>query len=221
MELVVIEKQVNKIAKLLETCKLDHIISEIERDLLLSYTIKLYESIKYGEKNAGMDKIPRTTDHTTPISPKEEAKEAIIMQVPVNVEAQARIVDEQIKEVATAPAPKVGVEIKTNEIQFNSRYEELFEVEDNADLSAKLAMSKINDISKAMGINEIFFTVNELFKGDRSTFDQTIQRLNNAGNFDEARAYLEQNVIEKFEWADDSKIKKAQTFIKLVRRLFV
>lgn len=97
----------------------------------------------------------------------------------------------------------------------------LFEVQQSKDLSDKLRFSKIDDLSKSMGINERFLTINELFGGDHEGFDTSLRDLNTVPSFEAARTYIETNLVPKYNWLDTGKQKKALVFIQLVYRRFV
>jgi hypothetical protein len=98
--------------------------------------------------------------------------------------------------------------------------EELFEHGSARELSEKLSNLPIRDLRKAMGLNEKIFTMNELFGGNQPAYDKAMIELNALNNFEEAKAYLIQNVAGKYEWTKRNKKKKAQNFIKLVRRRY-
>ncbi|MBK6785086.1 MAG: hypothetical protein IPG79_16025 [Saprospiraceae bacterium] len=99
--------------------------------------------------------------------------------------------------------------------------DELFFEEKVSDLSDKLASQKISDLTKAMGINEKIFTVQELFNNDNNLFSQTLQHLNSLPDFPSAKSYLLKEIVGKLDWTSEKKLKKAATFIKLVRRRFM
>ena len=96
----------------------------------------------------------------------------------------------------------------------------LFEDNPVTDLSDKLSMLPIKDLTKALSINEKFFTIQQLFGGDSQVFEQTLRKLNDLSSFDEASSELIQSVASQFEWAEESKKKKAGQFIKLVKRRY-
>lgn len=97
----------------------------------------------------------------------------------------------------------------------------LFNMEEARELSDKLRLRKIDDLSRSMGINERFLTINELFGGNHEEFDRVLRDLNSLGSFDEARQYLENNVIGSYNWLEEKRQKKAGVFIQLVRRRFI
>lgn len=96
----------------------------------------------------------------------------------------------------------------------------LFEELAIVDVSDRLSMTPISDLSKAMGINEKIFTVRELFNKDQDLYNKTIDDLNRCSTFEEAKDYLIQGVASANQWDDPSKSKKASNFIKLVQRRF-
>jgi hypothetical protein len=96
----------------------------------------------------------------------------------------------------------------------------LFTVNTAKELSEKLGALPIQDIRKAMGLNERIFTTNELFDGDTALFDSTLQALDRCRDFEEASRYLLLHVAAKFDWSAPTRKNKARNFIKLVQRRF-
>ncbi|MFK7946355.1 MAG: hypothetical protein AB8G11_02105 [Saprospiraceae bacterium] len=99
--------------------------------------------------------------------------------------------------------------------------EELFEFKSASDLSEKLSTSPIQDLTKSMSINERFITISELFKGNKSKYDEAIHELNNFYSFEQAKAYILNHLIEEYNWTKKKKIKSAKAFIKKVRRRYL
>ncbi|MFZ1297457.1 MAG: hypothetical protein WAT16_05400, partial [Saprospiraceae bacterium] len=100
------------------------------------------------------------------------------------------------------------------------RYKELFTFKKVEDLSEQLDSTPISSIQKAMGLNERILTQNELFGGDKNSFDNALQRLNSLDRFEDARNYLSEELIPQYDWMDEKRIKKAQWFIKLIKRKY-
>ena len=78
----------------------------------------------------------------------------------------------------------------------------------------------IKDLTKAMGLNEKIFTINELFGGDGKAFDTALKTLNTFNSFEQAKAYLSENFAGQYKWNSRSKKKKAINLIKLVKRRY-
>lgn len=104
---------------------------------------------------------------------------------------------------------------------FNEDFEELFVFKEATDLSQKLSATPLNDLNKALGLNEKFLYINELFGGDVAKFQAAIKRLNDEKDFDTARLYLESDLIETHTWMKKAKKSIAKDFVKLVRRRYL
>ena len=99
-------------------------------------------------------------------------------------------------------------------------HEEIFEQETTSDLSERLSETPISDLTKSMGINEPMLTINELFNGDNNSFKKALSELNEMTSFGDAKQYISEQLIEKYNWVHPKKRKKAKVFIKLVKRRF-
>jgi hypothetical protein len=82
-------------------------------------------------------------------------------------------------------------------------------------LSSQLNLTPINSISGAIGLNEKFELINELFDGDKDKFESTLEILNKANSFVEAYNYLNDN----FDWDMDSVY--VQRILELIRRKLI
>jgi hypothetical protein len=67
------------------------------------------------------------------------------------------------------------------------------------DVSARVQAKPVKDIKKAIGINEKFLFIRELFDNNTALYNETIEKLNQMASMDEARQYLDEN----FSWEDD------------------
>ncbi len=97
----------------------------------------------------------------------------------------------------------------------------MFRYKAATDLSQKLSASKLDDLQKALGLNEKFLYINELFGGDVGQFQNAIKTLNEGEDFDYARRYMEQNLVAQNDWMNKTKRPVAKDFVKLVRRRYV
>jgi hypothetical protein len=94
---------------------------------------------------------------------------------------------------------------------------ELFEEKMKKELSDKLGEMPIDDIRKAMGLNEKIIFLNDLFDGNQHEFDTAVSTLNNVGSYEAAKNHLAL-LASRFDWA--SKEKQAKPFIRLVKRRY-
>lgn len=113
-------------------------------------------------------------------------------------------------------------EAMRNKSAFKSEYDDLFEFKAASELSQRLSETKIEDLNKAMGLNEKFFYINELFGGNSAKFRACTEFLNNnSKNIETAREYLEANIMDEFHWANAKRKVLAKDFIKIVRRRYL
>ncbi len=239
MDIKNFNRKLHKISSLAENATDDNDLTALEHDLLLSYIRDLYEialdhKVSEPARRESKPVVNPITDRPQveqiqPVIPSvvHVLKEIVVEtppQVVVAEEQTARIEIQHIEpekiiekpiEVINTPK-KAGKEIISQEIM-----DELFAEERISDLSDKLSLSPIKDLTKSMGINEKIFTQQELFGNNQQQFITTLEKLNNCQNFTEAKQYLLENVINDFGWTSEGKVKKAATFIKLVKRKFV
>ncbi len=73
----------------------------------------------------------------------------------------------------------------------------------------------VDDVRKAMGINDRFYYQRELFGGNSDLFNQTLDQLNRMSNFDDANKFL----VSNFDWDTESEV--SSSFFKIVKRRFL
>lgn len=117
------------------------------------------------------------------------------------------------------PPPRPQASAKLTGLSAADRAD-LFEFKEATELSEKLSMQPIRDLTKAMGLNEKIFTINELFGGDSTAFDTTVRKLNTFATFEKAAEYLASGVAHTYDWPNRKKKKKALNFIQLVKRRY-
>lgn len=157
---------------------------------------------------------------------------AVAAAIPVVQEIKSESAEPKAAEKPAVKEPVVTVEAKVEPSvnapqandsaagNYSEEIESIFRMEDITDLSAKLSMSRIDDISKAIGINERIFTINELFGGNGEVFNKMIQKLNSCAQFDQAKDILISEAVIPYGWDKEEKVRKAQQFVKHVRRKF-
>lgn len=242
MDIQVFNKKLHKISALTENAISDGQFSPLERELILSYIRELYD-IVLDEKHPldvrqASVLVERKVEpvYAEPIR-QPEAPKATPLAEPIVVQPATHTVVVEEKVVIPQPEPVQVIEevvkvepVKQVEVQKPSfvpsaasadALSELFVDEKISDLSDKLAQSPVKDLTKSMGINERIFTQQELFGNNQAHFSETLEGLNKCQSFDEAKQYLVNNVIYKYDWVAEQNIKKAATFIKLVKRKFV
>lgn len=78
-----------------------------------------------------------------------------------------------------------------------------FQANDDNSIASKVNPAVVRDLKTAIGINDKFLFINELFKGDPSVYNKAIDNLNTAGGAHEASAAIE-SYRSEYTWADNS-----------------
>ena len=240
MDLQHAQQLLEKISALLKSMQVDHQnVAAIERDLMLSYIRNLYENFLDTETPAPQVKKAAPAEPVRPSRPVEEVMKKYtpprIIEIPDSVKEMSNPAPAPVEKVTpvppqptpvTPPAPKVvtpPVAVKPPVVAaapLDDEVESLFAHQEARELSERLGESPVQDLSKAMGLNDRLLVINDLFGGDQQAYQQAINSLNGFRQFEEARAYLAAEVISRFNWTNKNKIGKAKEFIKLVRRRY-
>jgi hypothetical protein len=72
----------------------------------------------------------------------------------------------------------------------NSLHQRISSQKEDKSIGARLQQHPINNIKDAIGLNEKFLFINELFEGDIQVYNENIAKLNNMGTLKEAFDYL-------------------------------
>ncbi len=80
-------------------------------------------------------------------------------------------------------------------------------------LASILSQKNIADMKEAIGINDKFLLINELFKGNQHHYTQALHFLNNAESYDEAMGMFSR-MFSELKWKEDSKaVEKLRSLI--------
>jgi hypothetical protein len=88
-----------------------------------------------------------------------------------------------------------------------------------AELSDTLQETPIKDLKKAIGINERFLYVNELFRGDDAMYEKSIKTINSFEIYAEAEFWIRRELKLRLGWNENYNTVKQ--FDQLVRRRFL
>ena len=86
------------------------------------------------------------------------------------------------------------------------------------ELSELLTDVPVRDLRKAIGVNERFVFINELFRGDEAMYERSIKTINNFSIFPEAQYWIQRELKVKIGWREDNPF--VQQFDQLVKRRF-
>jgi hypothetical protein len=86
------------------------------------------------------------------------------------------------------------------------------------ELSERLQETPIKDLKKAIGINDRYLFIQELFKGDEAMYERCIKTINAFSIYPEAEYWIRRELKTKLGWNDQSEA--SQAFAHLVKRRF-
>lgn len=86
------------------------------------------------------------------------------------------------------------------------------------ELSDRLTEVPVRDLKKAIGVNDRFLFINELFRGDEAMYERSIKTINNFSIYPEAQYWIERELKVKIGWKDSDPIVKQ--FDQLIKRRF-
>jgi hypothetical protein len=90
--------------------------------------------------------------------------------------------------------------------------------ETTREVAHKLQDSPIKDLRKAIGINDRYLYINELFNGDEAMFERSVKTLNQFSILPEAEFWMQRELRIKLAWKEDNTL--VHQFVQLVRRRF-
>ena len=86
------------------------------------------------------------------------------------------------------------------------------------EIASKLIDTPVKDLRKAIGINDRYHFISELFRGDESMYERSIKTINSFNVYGEAELWISRELKTKLGWNDESTT--VETFNQLVRRRF-
>lgn len=156
---------------------------------------------------------PRSTPE--PIAHKTVEPAPSAPQPARTTEPAARVYDPLV-EVPTLSHQKEVLELNDTVAKVESLNEKLRPAQ--PDLVSRLGDSPVKDLRKAIGINDRFVFINELFRGDESMYERSLKTINGFHIYPEAEYWMERELKIKLGWNDNAPT--VQQFYQIVRRRF-
>lgn len=225
------------LARLLTMERLQHLISKLNEQseqkdspLQMLVTLKQIEAelarlhtvTATGRKNPGVSVVMPSLNITHRVTTPEEKEQGPELvensKKGDNSAAQPAWRVDPLVEVPTLAHQPAGQEL--NDIigkgspSINDRLKESGSV----DRGSQLKGSPVKELRKAIGVNDRFVFINELFRGDEPMYERSIKTINNFRILPEAEYWMERELKIKLGWDDSREI--VQHFYQLVSRRF-
>jgi hypothetical protein len=223
--------QVGDIGELISRMDTDGPVPAIDIDIVQEKIRKLYADI--GSLKQQDRQVMSPMQHGKKRSPEEKRTEKIkkskaekrrkegpeVLKAPEVSEAPEVPGTIPEEDSAATPAPKPAGEPATLADKFKGEKdfinERLGSNGDRQDLSSRLQSKPIRNIGASLGLNDQFKLINELFEGNKDSYQQTISKLDSASTFEEAYHYI----TATFDW--DMEDESVQMLLNLIRRKFI
>jgi len=195
------------------------------------------------EEVAGEEQVTPKSEIEIPVEniaepinePVETTKEPEVEIIPETKELKPQTLEslfdiepeaKETKELKENQTPDLFAQSQASQATIASKYKsETISINDRLqknkqDKSIGLRMQKnpIKDLKTAIGINEKFLFINELFKGNMKDYTDTILRLNDMTHLAEAKDILD-SLFQKYNW--DPTSLPYQTFMSYIERKLV
>lgn len=170
---------------------------------------------KSGRKMISLYDAPIKTSEPAKESVPEPAEEVVVVEK-VEVEPAPAPIPAPAPQPAPAPAPMPAPAPREEEAPQRLGDVIAKNVTTLADKMAEeqptAAYNRITDIRKAIGLNDKFLMIRDLFGGDANLYEDTINHLNEYDDLDECMIFI----VENFRWNPDSE--GAKLLVSLLER---
>ncbi len=147
----------------------------------------------------------------------QELKEKILIENEsvsiVQQNGQLDMVFDPLVEIPTLSHQIKGKNAESFSESWNDKHKQV-----KAELVEVLKETPIKDLRKAIGINDRFLFINDLFRGDEVMYERSIKTINSFNIFPEAEYWISRELKTKLGW--DTELAVVIQFDQLVKRRF-
>jgi hypothetical protein len=131
-------------------------------------------------------------------------------------EEQSGWLFDPVNEVPTLAHQKEVYELNDVHIDGDSLNDRL--KEEKKELGSTIKSDTVNDLRRAIGVNDRFRFINELFRGDEAMYERSIKTINGFSGMAEAETWIQRELKVKIGWNDTNETVK--DFDQVVKRRF-
>ena len=185
----------------------------------MNVSAEVYE--KYAPQPQAVQKpVVEEVKEIKEVKETEEVKEMVLVEEGsvsiVQENGQLDMVFDPMKEIPTLSHQLHEKEVNDNGKQPESLNDRLRQ--GKTELVEVLKETPIKDLRKAIGINDRFLFINDLFRGDESMYERSIKTINSFNIYPEAEYWINRELKVKIGWNNDNTT--VQHFDQLVKRRF-
>ena len=184
-----------------------------EPEINISKEEKIIEILQVDEAEleAELEEIKRNAEVMQKISVQQ--KPNIIFEPEDDVPTLTHQHKPLLNPVSATAAKEINETAHNNTASVNERLKQ-----SKIDLGDTLTEVPIRDLRKAIGVNDRFVFINELFRGDEAAYERSIKTINSFSIFAEAEYWIQRELKVKNGWRDKDEM--VMQFYQLVKRRF-
>lgn len=161
--------------------------------------------------------VPKPQVVQQPVAPQPVVQEPVVQKPVVQEPAPVAVPAVHTPDLNYDPLveiPTLSQQVKPAEPEsINDRLKQ-----SKIELAEVLKESPIKDLRKAIGINDRFLFINELFRGDEAMYERSIKTINGFNIYPEAEYWISRELKTKLGWNTD--LPSVLQFDQLVKRRF-
>lgn len=150
-------------------------------------------------------------------SPIPKMEEKALPTEPVKKQETEGWLFDPMLETPTMAHQKSGPELNELMAQPSSSLNDSLKAE-VVEVGHLLNEAPVRDLRKAIGINDKFVFINDLFRGDENMYERSIKTINGFRIFAEAEYWIERELKVKLGWDADKEV--TRHFYQLIKRRF-
>ncbi len=219
-----LEVLLDKLNLLSNNLKKQESVSQIDIDLMIRYTQKVYELLLEEQKGNMI------VDNNLNINVKEkrvEEKQNFKSETPTKIKeiknpAKQAASNEKTEtkkkpmQVMSKTKPQKNFVSEEAEDDFNSLNKKFSK--DSVMLADQLKEKPIKDLNKGIDLNDKYWFINDLFNGKPGIFNEHLKTLNKMNNLEEALLFIEKEIRTQFDWK--GKERSSKKFLSFIYRRF-
>lgn len=150
-------------------------------------------------------------------TPTPKVAEKILPAEPVKKQESEGWLFDPMLETPTMAKQKSGPELNELMAKPSSSLNDSLKAE-VVEVGHLLNDAPVRDLRKAIGINDKFVFINDLFRGDENMYERSIKTINGFRIFAEAEYWIERELKVKLGWDADKEV--TRHFYQLIKRRF-
>jgi len=221
------------------------LLAELQQQTPAANTGRKVAVILPGNAHAAAPTV--VTEQPTPVPPVEPAKPVVEVKEPAQSSTPQSPVEPIQPSSPVEPAKKPAEPVKPAQngwlfdtvasvptLAHQEPKKEVFELNDSmtaadeslneklkeqrVEVASVLQGSPVRDLKKAIGINDRYLYINELFRGDEDMYERSIKTINAFNIYPEAEYWIQRELKVKLGWNEGTEAVKS--FDQLVKRRF-